>query len=60
MKKLSTNELWELMRKQWNDWQKNAHSDDCMSLMDYADEHVGTTFHGATVHNERGDIIFKY
>jgi len=60
MKKLSTKELWELMRKQWQEWQKNADEDDCMSLMDYADEFVGTTFYGARVHNENGDISFKY
>ena len=60
-KKLSKKQLWELLTEQWKKWQSNAHEDDCMSLLDYADEFVGTTFHGVNVVADRhGDIDFIY
>jgi hypothetical protein len=60
-KRLSVNELWELMREDWNKWQFKAHEDDRMSLMDYAQEYVGTTFNGAQVFlNDHYEVSFRY
>tara|TARA_R110000803_G_scaffold151414_1_gene216564 strand:- start:196 stop:450 length:255 start_codon:yes stop_codon:yes gene_type:complete len=57
---LTNTQLWELMREEWQEWQKNAHQEDRMSLLDFADEYSGTTFHGARVINDFGEIKFKY
>ena len=34
---LTNSQLWELMREEWQEWQKNAHQEDRMSLLDFAE-----------------------
>jgi hypothetical protein len=60
MKNLTTPHLWDLMEEEWQEWQRKSHQEDRMSLLDFADEYVGTTFHGARVSNDFGEITFTY